>query len=67
MNMIGHKAVGPDGNLTPRIPLRHKSYVHRIVVLAEKGLLPAVSSSSYRMGVSPLLPFWPYPNSYPYE
>ena len=39
-------------NLTPRTPLSHKSYVHRIVVLAEKGLLSAVSSLRYRMGVS---------------
>ena len=46
------EAGGPNGDLTPRTPLTHKSYVHRIVILAEKGLLSAVSSLSYMIGVS---------------
>jgi hypothetical protein len=46
MNMIGHEAVGPDGNITPRTPLSHKPYVHRVIILAEKGLVSAVPSLS---------------------
>jgi len=52
LNMVGHEAVGPNCNNTLGTPLNHKLYVDLIILLAEKGLLSAVSSLNYMMGVS---------------
>jgi hypothetical protein len=51
VHMIGHKAPGPYLDLAPASPLGHKVDVGFIVLIAEKGLLPAVAPLGDMWGI----------------
>ena len=49
MNVIGHEAIRPNGNSTFLAPIGHQLHISRIVFLAEKGLLPTISTLGHVM------------------
>ena len=52
MDVVGHQAVGPDFDAASPAPLGHKSEIRPVVVLAEEGLLSAISPLRHVMGVA---------------